>query len=83
VENVKCRWQDQAEISKYLLGVLPVEIDAEELSPQSRKRYYWTNLPLPSNLPGIKDHPETALAHFVHGAVATVAKINVSLLLRI
>ncbi|GAQ81458.1 S-adenosyl-L-methionine-dependent methyltransferases superfamily protein [Klebsormidium nitens] len=74
VENVKCRWQDQAEITKYLLNVLPLELDAEELSPQSRVRNYWTNLPLPPNLPGIRDAPETSVQHFLENAIAPFVK---------
>ena len=78
VENVKCRWQDQAEITKYLLNVLPLELDAEELSSQSRVCNYWTNLPLPPNLPGIRNAPETSLQHFLQNAIVLFVKIGVS-----
>lgn len=41
-------------------------------------RNYWTNLPLPPNLPGIRDAPETAVQHFLKNAIAPFVKTGVS-----
>ena len=44
-ENVKMKQQHQDVISSYL-GVQPVEINSAVHSPASRKRLYWTNIPI-------------------------------------
>ncbi|MBC41009.1 MAG: DNA (cytosine-5-)-methyltransferase, partial [Pusillimonas sp.] len=44
-ENVKMKQEHQDVISKYL-GVQPVEINSAVHSPASRKRLYWTNIPI-------------------------------------
>jgi DNA-cytosine methyltransferase len=45
LENVKMKKAHQDVISSYL-GVQPIEINSEEFSAQSRKRLYWTNIPI-------------------------------------
>ncbi len=45
LENVKMPKSIEAVINK-TLGVIPVEIDASRVSGQSRKRLFWTNLPI-------------------------------------
>lgn len=55
LENVKMPQSEQDVISN-ALGVKPVEIDSADYSPQTRKRLYWTNIPiLPKPLNG-KNH---------------------------
>jgi len=44
LENVKMNKESRDIISKYL-GVEPIYIDSALLSAQTRKRYYWTNIP--------------------------------------
>jgi len=44
LENVKMNSESRDIISKYL-GVQPIYIDSAVLSAQTRKRYYWTNIP--------------------------------------
>lgn len=44
LENVKMNSDSRDIISKYL-GVQPIYIDSAVLSAQTRKRYYWTNIP--------------------------------------
>jgi site-specific DNA-cytosine methylase len=44
LENVKMKKDHQNIISKYL-GCDPVEINSSLVSAQSRKRFYWTNIP--------------------------------------
>tara|TARA_R110000851_G_scaffold128325_4_gene260678 strand:+ start:3570 stop:4475 length:906 start_codon:yes stop_codon:yes gene_type:complete len=44
-ENVKMKQEHQDVISKYL-GVQPIEINSAVHSPASRKRLYWTNIPI-------------------------------------
>ena len=47
LENVKMKKEYQ-EVITNLLGVQPVEINSSLLTAQSRKRLYWTNIPLQS-----------------------------------
>jgi|TARA_R110000787_G_scaffold79952_2_gene174404 DNA (cytosine-5)-methyltransferase 3A len=44
LENVKMNKESRDIISEYL-GVEPIYIDSALLSAQTRKRYYWTNIP--------------------------------------
>lgn len=44
LENVKMTKEHRDTISKYL-GVEPIYIDSSLVSAQTRKRYYWTNIP--------------------------------------
>jgi|TARA_R110002167_G_scaffold66350_2_gene187785 DNA-cytosine methyltransferase len=48
LENVKMNKESRDIISEYL-GVEPIYIDSALLSAQTRKRYYWTNIPNISN----------------------------------
>lgn len=74
VENVaSMTWVDRDEISKYL-GVQPIELDSIELSPTRRKRLYWTNIPHPTRLPRVKDHPSTFVQSCLHDAIALEEK---------
>lgn len=50
LENVKMKNEWRDEISK-CLGVQPIEICSSHFSAQKRKRYYWTNIPVPNLLP--------------------------------
>lgn len=80
VENVKSMlWVDREEVTKYL-GGRAIEIDSQELTPQSRKRYFWSNIPLPSPLPSLRDHPSTQLQHVLEDAVALDRKCRCILL---
>jgi len=45
LENVKMRKEYQDIISKHI-GCSPVEIDSIDFSAQSRRRLYWTNIPI-------------------------------------
>jgi len=45
LENVKMKQESQDIISKYM-GVEPIEIDSSLVSAQSRRRLYWTNIPI-------------------------------------
>ena len=45
LENVRMKGTVRDEISK-LMGCEPIEIDSSLVSAQSRKRLYWTNIPL-------------------------------------
>ena len=45
LENVKMKKESQDVISE-MLGVEPIEINSNLVSAQSRKRLYWTNLPV-------------------------------------
>jgi DNA (cytosine-5)-methyltransferase 3A len=44
LENVKMRKEYENVITEYL-GVKPIFIDSKSLTPQTRKRLYWTNIP--------------------------------------
>lgn len=80
VENVaSMTWVDRDEISKYL-GVQPIELDSIELSPTRRKRLYWTNIPHPTRLPRVKDHPSTFVQSCLHDAIALEEKTGVRFL---
>lgn len=57
LENVASMDDDQRDIITSYMGVEPIMIDAALVSAQSRKRYFWTNIPnvtIPSNHPGEK-----------------------------
>lgn len=45
LENVKMRGEVRDKISE-IIGVEPILINSKDFSPQSRNRYYWTNIPL-------------------------------------
>ncbi|KAG0595435.1 hypothetical protein M758_UG166500 [Ceratodon purpureus] len=79
VENVaSMSWIDRLEISKYL-GVRPLELDSIELTPTRRRRLYWTNIPHPSKLPQVRDHPSTSVQSCLQNAVALEQKTGVVL----
>lgn len=44
LENVKMKKEEEEEITR-LLGVEPIKINSEKVSPQLRNRLYWTNIP--------------------------------------
>lgn len=46
LENVGRMKKEDEEIITEILGVQPVRINSEKLSPQLRNRYYWTNIPI-------------------------------------
>jgi len=50
LENVKMakKWED---IITETLGVSPIHIDSQVISSQMRKRLYWTNIPIASEIP--------------------------------
>ncbi|CAI5508793.1 unnamed protein product [Closterium sp. Naga37s-1] len=74
VENVaSMQWMDRDEISKYL-GVPPVCIDCADLTAQARRRLFWTNLPLPAQMPPVRCHPSTLLQSKLCNAIATEDK---------
>lgn len=79
VENVaSMTWIDREEISKYL-KVQPLELDSIELTPSRRKRLYWTNIPHPSRLPRVREHPSTFVQSCLHNAIALEEKTGVLL----
>ncbi|RKO90328.1 S-adenosyl-L-methionine-dependent methyltransferase [Blyttiomyces helicus] len=57
-ENVEMS-PEEAEIVTKELGVEPVIIDAAEVGPGSRKRQYWTNIPIRKAPPRFADRPMT------------------------
>ncbi|CAI5485503.1 unnamed protein product [Closterium sp. Naga37s-1] len=74
VENVaSMQWMDRDEISKYL-GVPPICIDCADLTAQARRRLFWTNLPLPAQMPPVRCHPSTLLQSKLCDAIATEDK---------
>ncbi|CAI5529003.1 unnamed protein product, partial [Closterium sp. Naga37s-1] len=74
VENVaSMQWMDRDEISKYL-GVPPICIDCADLTAQGRRRLFWTNLPLPAQMPPVRCHPSTLLQSKLSDAIATEDK---------
>ena len=46
-ENVESMKDSDKDIITEALGVEPVMIDSADFSAQDRKRYYWTNIPIP------------------------------------
>lgn len=46
-ENVESMKDSDRDIITEALGVNPVVIDSADFSAQDRKRYYWTNIPIP------------------------------------
>ncbi|KAH7423821.1 hypothetical protein KP509_12G075700 [Ceratopteris richardii] len=75
-ENVaSMHWIDREEISKHI-GVLPIEIDSQELSATKRKRYYWTNIPHPERIPNVMKHDSTRLQHVLENATALEEKLG-------
>eukprot|EP00250_Pteridium_aquilinum_P034556 c7748_g1_i2 orf=260-2191(+) len=75
-ENVaSMHWIDRDEISKHI-GVLPIEIDSQELSATKRKRYYWTNIPHPRRIPNVVNHESTRLQHVLESATALEEKLG-------
>ncbi|CAI7837824.1 unnamed protein product [Closterium sp. NIES-53] len=74
VENVaSMQWMDRDEISKYL-GVPPICIHCADLTAQERRRLFWTNLPLPAQMPPVRCHPSTLLQSKLSDAIATEDK---------
>lgn len=75
-ENVaSMHWIDRDEISKHI-GLLPIEIDSQELSATKRKRYYWTNIPHPKRIPNVVNHDSTRLQHVLENATALEEKLG-------
>lgn len=75
-ENVaSMHWVDRDEISKHI-GLLPIEIDSQELSATKRRRYYWTNIPHPRVMPNVVNHKSTTLQHVLENATALEEKLG-------
>src|SRR5690606_10331151 len=49
LENVKMKKEYEAVITEHI-GVEPIFIDSEVISPLHRKRLYWTNIPILTDL---------------------------------
>ncbi|KAI5081932.1 hypothetical protein GOP47_0001675 [Adiantum capillus-veneris] len=75
-ENVaSMHWIDRDEISKHT-GLLPIEIDSQELTATKRKRYYWTNIPHPKRIPNVVNNESTRLQHVLENATALEEKLG-------
>ena len=65
-ENVASMNEESKQVISELLGCQPVFIDSKLFSAQSRPRLYWTNIPIPKELPSecpdtIKDIMQTGV----------------------